>query len=137
WPLPPYAPAPESTSAAPANASAHRRTREFIMSAPSCQYRSLRPTASHTKQSAIDWLGEDWVKTGWRLGEGWVRADTLPSGVRCLQSTSVGSSPGKWCSDPSFGGQAVRAGRELVVTSSVLVSGTTVRRQRARISRPR
>src|SRR5699024_8712755 len=28
------------------------------------------------------------------------------------------------CSDPSFGGQAVRAGRELVVTSSVLVSGT-------------
>ena len=34
-------------------------------------------------------------------------------------------------------GQAVRAGRELVVTSSVLVSGTTVRRHRARTSRPR
>ena len=47
------------------------------------------------------------------------------------------SSPWKWCSDPSLRVQAVRAGRELVVTSSVLVSGTRLRRQRARTSSPR
>ena len=71
--------------------------------------------------------------------------DTVREAIEALGHTVIDcgtfdtdrSSPGKWCSDPSLIGQAVRAGRELVVTSSVLVSGTRLMRHRARTSRPR
>ena len=47
-----------------------------------------------------------------------------------------GSSPRKWCSDPSMRGQAVSAGRASVFTSFTGLV-VRVRRQRARTSRPR
>lgn len=68
-------------------------------------------------------------------------ATVLASGAALIGGATsligfLGSSPREWCSDPSYGDQAVRAVRGSGLTS-LPVSATVVSRHRVRTSRPR